>query len=416
MAGQGEDLKREFVEFLESLPEDKRNLVINKLKEIEPSDREEAIKALLQAGAKAKSQAAQPAAAPVQNMRESFPATEPAPRAASPVSVEHRAARPSTEEASASPVKTSAPSRTSKKKLNPSVKYALTGAAAALIVGGVIFFGFMGGKDLFAGNKAGESDPSAMSGVTETAESGDPSGITETSETTIPEPTETPTPTPTPGPTPVPVASDAPDLTGLVIVIDPGHQQETDEVRETVASWMDADKPRCTCGCEGVATGVPEYAVTLDYALFMESYLEQCGANVILTRTENDVNISNQERAFVAVANDADVFIRLHADAANDSLASGVRVFVPDRGDYTDSSSAWGNALGNAIAEAEGMEFLGVTSTYHYTGLNYANTIPSFQVSLGYLSNSDDEAILVNEDNQYQVASAVLEFLVTFTE
>lgn len=431
MAEMGEDLKRGFVQFLESLPEDKRNIVIRKLRQMEPAEREEAIKTLAEGYLNKEGSQAAPArpaetapvnAAPVRPVQPDpisygGPETAPAPDAfgdepyVSPAPVR-------TERRSAEGEETVKSSHTSNHKLNPSVRNALIGAAAAVVVFGVVLFGIKGG---FKGLAGGNDDPADPSAVTEVSDgSADASeAVPSDSETTATEttvPTDSPTPTPTPGPTPVPLAEDAPDLAGLIIVIDPGHQQETDEERETVASWMSADKPRCTSGCEGVATGVHEYEITLNYSLFLKNYLEQCGATVYLTRTENDVNISNQERAFVAVANDADVFIRLHADAANDSLTSGVKVYVPDSGDYTSSLSGWGNALGNAVAEAEGLEFRGCSATYNYTGLNYANTIPSFQIVLGYLSNSDDEALLLQEDNQFQVASAIADFLTTFTE
>ena len=146
----------------------------------------------------------------------------------------------------------------------------------------------------------------------------------------------------------------------------------------------------------------------------MRDYLEQCGATVILTRETSDIDLSNQERAQIAVDNEADVFIRIHADEANDSQASGIRIYVPDSGSYTASSSAQADAYGALLSEASGLPFDGTRQTYLYTGLNYANSIPSFQVSLGFLSNSDDEAILVTEDNMVAVAQATSVFCLEF--
>ena len=111
-------------------------------------------------------------------------------------------------------------------------------------------------------------------------------------------PTDTPTPipaTPTPSPTPVPLADDHPDLTGLVIVIDPGHQQEADTELEESIPGTTAEKERATSGAVGINSGVKEYELTLEYANVLKEYLEGCGAEVILTRTENDVDISNPD-------------------------------------------------------------------------------------------------------------------------
>lgn len=232
--------------------------------------------------------------------------------------------------------------------------------------------------------------------------------VVETTEETTPIPTATPTPSPTP--TPIPDGNEGVDLTGLIIVLDAGHQEATSEELESCASWLGSEKPRCTSGTVGVTSGVYEYDLTLRYAKMIGTYLEQKGATVIYTRTENAVDVSNQERAQIANDNAADVFIRIHADAANDSMASGVRVYIPDTGDYTSSSVTRANRLGTLVAEAEGMELNAVKQTNQYTGLNYANKIVSFQISLGFLSNSDDEAILLSEDNMVNVAYAMAQF------
>ena len=230
--------------------------------------------------------------------------------------------------------------------------------------------------------------------------------VTETSET---EPSET-TPSPTPEPTNVPLKADAPDLSGLKIVIDPGHQAVTSEETEPISNGSSTMKPRSTSGAVGVSTGVHEYELTLDFSVKLKNYLEQCGAEVLLTREENDVDISNRERAEYALVNTAELFLRIHADAANDSAQSGVKVFVPASGTYVSNNIEQADKLGNLVAEALGLPYSGSVATDVYAGLNYADSIPSFQLSLGMLSNSDDEAILTNEDNQVSACAAIAQF------
>ena len=225
-------------------------------------------------------------------------------------------------------------------------------------------------------------------------------------------PTDTPTPVPaTPTPTPVPLADDHPDLSGLVIVIDPGHQQEADTELEESIPGTTAEKERATTGAVGVNSGVKEYELTLEYAMVLKSYLEGCGAEVILTRTENDVDISNIERAQIAIDNDADYFIWIHADSAPDSEISGVKVYVPSTGSYSSSIASDGEDLADMVAEAIGLPSLGSVQSNMYTGLNHADSIKSYQLVVGYLSNSDDDALLNLEDTAYLVAVAVSEFL-----
>lgn len=281
---------------------------------------------------------------------------------------------------------------------------------AALVVVGALVALFMGGK--FVVSKiidASRSQKQVETTLESTTIASSEVSTTMSSETTTAA-TATPTVTSTPTPTPVPVASDHPDLTGLVVVIDPGHQGVDSEEEELCATWLSITKPCGTTGATGASTGVTEYELMLDIGNSVRSYLEQCGATVVMTREDNISEISNQERANIAVVSDADVFIRLHADAANDAATSGVRVFVPDTGSYIDSSLVWGDALGNLVSEALGQEFIETRATYTYTGLNYANSVPSFQIVLGYLTNSDDEALLLDEDNQVLIAEAIAEF------
>lgn len=295
------------------------------------------------------------------------------------------------------PARTSA--RTPKRKLKRSVKNTFMGFILIILLMSIALL-VLNFKEGIFGRHSEETVPAQQTEIIET-----------TVETT---PSPTPTVTPTPAPTIVPVAANHPDLTGLTVVIDPGHQETTDYEQELYASWLSATKPRCTCGTTGVVTETPEYDLTLQYSLIIRDYLEQCGANVILTRDANDVNISNQERAQIANVNGADVFIRIHADAAGDSAASGVRVYTPDSGSYTDSSPAYAEQLAELVADAEGLEVNAVRATSLYTGLNYANTLRSFQLSLGFLSNSDDEAILVTEENRAAVAEAISVFCEEF--
>jgi len=225
-------------------------------------------------------------------------------------------------------------------------------------------------------------------------------------------PTDTPTPVPaTPTPSPVPLADDHPDLSGLVIVIDPGHQQDYNHELEEIGGGVSAEKEKASPGATGITSGVKEYELTLEYALLMKEYLEGCGASVILTRQTNDVDLSNAERAQIAIDSDADYFIRLHADCAPDAEIKGVKVYVPATGDYASSAESDGEALAEAIADGIGSTSLGAVQSNMYTGLNYADSIESYQIVIGYLSNSDDDALLSRTDTPYKTAVAVADFI-----
>ena len=225
-------------------------------------------------------------------------------------------------------------------------------------------------------------------------------------------PTDTPTPIPaTPTPTPVPLKDDHPNLRGKTIVIDPGHQAVANTELETVIEKTSAEKEKATTGAVGVNTGAKEYEITLKYALVLKEYLEGCGADVILTRDSGDANISNIERAKIATDKKADYFIRLHADSAPDCKISGVKVYVPATGKYSKSAAKDGKKLADIVAEGIGSTSLGSVQSKMYTGLNHADSVKSYQLVIGYLSNSTDDALINNSETPYKVAVAVSEFL-----
>lgn len=245
------------------------------------------------------------------------------------------------------------------------------------------------------------------------------------SETQAPTPTPEPTPSPTPEPTPTPVpettqatettkSSPAPtgsyDLSGMVIVIDPGHQKKANSETEAVAPWSDEKKAKVSAGTSGVSTKRPEYEVVLEIGLKMRDTLESMGATVIMTRTSNDVNISNIERAQIAVNNNADVFLRLHCDSSDSSSSKGIGVFVCSRSDFGDSQVTWGNWLGNCLSEATGSKFRGTNASTTYSGLNWATSVPSFLLEMGFMSNSEEDQLLSDADYQNKICMGCAAF------
>ena len=280
----------------------------------------------------------------------------------------------------------------------------IIGILTALFVVGALYMVYIFNKDKIDGKF------NQMFGmpVEETLDTGADEGIIG------PEPSNsypTSTPVPTPTPSPVPIPDDHPDLTGLVIVIDPGHQAEADTELEESIPGSTAEKERASQGAVGVVSKTKEYELTLEYALIMKQYLEGCGAEVILTRETNDVDISNIERAKFATAYNADYFLRLHADSAPDEEISGVKVYVPSTGKYSSSAASDGKKLAEAVADSIGSTSLGCIQTNMYTGLNHADSIKSYQLVVGYLSNESDDALLGDAETPYNTAVAVAEFI-----
>ena len=107
--------------------------------------------------------------------------------------------------------------------------------------------------------------------------------------------------------------------TKKTIVIDPGHQAKGDSSKEPIGPGATETKAKVTTGATGISTKQKESELVLEVALLLEKALKQQGYNVIMTRTTNNVNISNQERATIANNANADAFIRIHADSYDNS-------------------------------------------------------------------------------------------------
>jgi len=95
-----------------------------------------------------------------------------------------------------------------------------------------------------------------------------------------------------------------------IVVIDPGHGGEDP-------------------GAVGVG-GLREKDVTLAVSLELRSHLQQRGFEVVMTR-ERDVGVSLEERTAIAAAWDGDVFISIHANAAERSSLRGIETYYLDK-------------------------------------------------------------------------------------
>lgn len=200
------------------------------------------------------------------------------------------------------------------------------------------------------------------------------------------------------------------DLTGMVICIDPGHQGKANNDTEPLAPWSDEQKAKVSAGTSGVATKRPEHEVNLEIGLKLKAYLESMGATVVMTRETADVDISNVERAKMAVECKADVFLRLHCDAADSPDTRGVGVFVCSKGELAEKQVGWGDMLGECYAAATGAKYRGCNASTTYSGLNWATSVPSFLLEMGYMSNEEDDRLLSDPEYQDKICDGIADF------
>ncbi len=221
-----------------------------------------------------------------------------------------------------------------------------------------------------------------------------------------------PTPhTPPPPPTPTPSPTPAPLLYGITIGIDPGHQQRPNRATEPIAPDAEEEKAKCAAGTQGIASLVYEYQVNLDVALKLQALLEANGATVVLTRTANDVNLSNRERAEIFNAHEVDLAIRLHCNGTDDTSIRGAFMLVPTR-ERTNSFSENVRAAQSVIdaycaATGLGLRMRGgISYRDDQTGFNWC-TRPIICIEMGHLSNETEDLLLTNAAFQDKMAFGI---------
>ena len=195
-----------------------------------------------------------------------------------------------------------------------------------------------------------------------------------------------------------------------VVVIDAGHSGRADKRTEPVAPGSKLMKPRDAGGTSGVATGNPESLVNLQVALKLRTILGDRGMKVVMVRTSQATRISSIERARVANAAHADVFVRLHCDGSTNRAKRGISVLVPAKAPWTlpiylESRKAGAQALSSVVA-ATGAANVGLVERSDLAGFNWAK-VPSFLVEMGFMSNPAEDRLLATDAYQRRLAKGI---------
>ena len=194
---------------------------------------------------------------------------------------------------------------------------------------------------------------------------------------------------------------------GKTIVIDPGHQAKANSDKEPLGPGSDEMKAKVSSGTSGAVSGLEEYELDLTVSLKLRDELENRGYTVKMTRTSNDVDISNVERAEMANEANADVFIRVHANGSEDSSVNGVMVVCqssdnPWCSDLYEQSCKLSHCVLDGVVAATGAGNEGVWVTDTMVGINWSR-VPVTILEMGYLTNPDEDRLLATEDYQDKI-------------
>jgi N-acetylmuramoyl-L-alanine amidase len=227
-----------------------------------------------------------------------------------------------------------------------------------------------------------------------------------------------------PAPAVAPAATDGAgaSLTGVVIVLDPGHQLGNRLHPREIGRPVDAGGFTKACNTTGSSTdaGYPESTFNWEVALVLRDRLAELGARVVLTRTSDSDAAWGpcvDERGRVGNDLPADLRLSIHGDGCV-GCGPGFHVIAPaSRDGWTDDIAApsldFARALQSSLREA-GMPPAG------YVGggdglvvrsdlgtLNWSD-VPAAMVELGNLRDPVDAGRMTSRAGQEAYADALL--------
>ncbi len=183
---------------------------------------------------------------------------------------------------------------------------------------------------------------------------------------------------------------------------------------------LDAGHGGIDNGITGVRTGVRESELNLKVVKKLEKYLIDAGMSVVLTRTSEaglyGVATSSLKRKDMQkrkeIIHDAkpDVVVSIHMNKYSTSTRRGAQVFFKANDEngklLADSIQSSFNQMKEAVRECTALKG-------DYYILN-CSEYPSVIAECGFLSNPDDEALLVTDEYQDSVAYSIFKGIVGY--
>jgi len=179
---------------------------------------------------------------------------------------------------------------------------------------------------------------------------------------------------------------------GRVVCIDPGHQWQANSSQEPIGPGATETKPCVSSGTRGTVAG-PESGVNLDVGLRLHDILTSNGVIVVMTRTTQDVDLCNSERAAIANRCRADLFIRLHCDAGSqhDCFTLHPANIEGWTDDIYEESLKAAQIVQTAYATYTGIPDAGLRPRSDISGFNYSDVTVILPEMLHMQNAADDQ-------------------------
>ena len=200
--------------------------------------------------------------------------------------------------------------------------------------------------------------------------------------------------------------------TQRIICIDAGHQKEANTGLEAIGPGSSTMKTKVTGGTVGQYTGQKESVLNLKVALNVKELLELMGYKVVMTRTSQNVNISNIERAQIANNAHADICVRIHANGTTNPNVHGFFAITPSsKNPYLNRSViSHSKKLSRYI-----LKYFGAVTKAQNHGLSYRDDLtgtnwckmPVTLIEMGEMKNKEEDTKMATEEYQRKMAYGI---------
>jgi N-acetylmuramoyl-L-alanine amidase len=129
-----------------------------------------------------------------------------------------------------------------------------------------------------------------------------------------------------------------------------------------------------------------------------------------MTRTTQNVNLSNQQRAEIGNKNNAAAVIHLHCDGGESSVRGAHTISPAKNNPYCSeifkASSKLAQSVIQSYSAATGIKSRGVSYRNDLTGINWSQ-VPSIYIEMGFISNVSEDKLLADSSFQNKCAKGI---------
>jgi N-acetylmuramoyl-L-alanine amidase len=163
---------------------------------------------------------------------------------------------------------------------------------------------------------------------------------------------------------------------------------------------IDAGHGGTNLGASGVTSGILEKNYTLLFAKELQKILKKQKIKVLMVR-ETDTTIENKDRVLWAQQNNPDIFISFHLNSSGRDYVRGVSTYYKHIGFRSFSQS-----ILKRLLEIKNLEEFGNVGSFNFQPIQPTD-YPSCLVEIAFLSNKEDEKMILDPKFRTKVANQV---------